>query len=173
MLKFIKLEAAAKPSEIAALAYQLKGNTSGAALTAASEALLLANPALRARKNIPEGTVVLVPDIGGKLPPAKEAEPVEIPLGKVGLLADKQIASLLAESGLAARAAKESAATTASLLKAAARKLIAEQAPGAEDQLDQIAEDAKRRAEAAQQREKIVRKVIEKMAQDMERVRAR
>ena len=173
MLKFIKLEAAAKPGDIAALAYQLKGNTSGAALTAASEALLLANPALRARKSIPEGTVVLVPDIGGKLPPAKEAEPVEIPLGKVGLLADDQIASLLAESALAARTAKENAATTAALLKAAARKLIAEQAPGAEAQLEEIAEAAKRRAEEAQKREKILRKVMEKMAQDMERLRAR
>ncbi len=173
MLKFIKLAEAAKPDELAALAYQLKGNTSGAALTAASEALLLANPALRAKKRIAKGTVVLVPDIGGRLPPAKEAEPVEIPLGKVGLLTDKQVASLMAEAGAAVQAAKEGAAATAALLKASARKLIAEQAPGAEAHLDEILEAAKARAEELQKREKVLRKVFDKMAQDMKRLRAR
>jgi hypothetical protein len=173
MLKFIKLGTAVKADDLASLAYQLKGNTSAAALTAASEALLLANPALRAKKRIDEGTVVLVPDIGGRLPPAKEAEPVEIPLGKIGLLADKQVASLAAEASAAAGAAKESAAATAALLKSSARKLIAEQAPGAEEQLDAILEAAKARAERVQQREKVLRKVFDRMAEDLKRLRVR
>jgi phage tail protein X len=170
MLKFIKLESAAKVDDLAALAYQLKSNTAGSTLTAASEALLIANPALRDLKRLPKGSVVLVPDIGGKLPPAKEAEPVEIPLGGSGLLTDKQIASLANEVAEGAKIAKERAAETAATLKAA-HKAIAEHVPDAEKVLEQILANAKAVAEAAREKEKSMRKVFEKMAEDMKRLR--
>src|ERR1044071_2139548 len=96
MLKFIKLDGVAKAEDLAGLAYQLKANTSGATVSAASEGLFLANPALRDAKKIPAGTLGLVPGLG-KAPGAKGAEAVEIPLGKGALLTEKQVASLAAD----------------------------------------------------------------------------
>ncbi|HEV7606381.1 MAG TPA: hypothetical protein VGO61_03550 [Steroidobacteraceae bacterium] len=172
MLKFIKLSESAKLEDLTGLAYQLRANTSGAALTAASEALILANPELRDKKRISKGTVLLVPDIGGRLPPAKEAEPVAIPLGQGGLLSDKQIESLAKDVTAAASAAKSRATETAALLKSAkTRSLIAEEAPGAEKFFDKILELAQLRSEAAQKQEKIQRKVFDRMAADMKRLR--
>jgi hypothetical protein len=172
MLKFIKLTESAKSEDLTALAYQLKANTSGAAMTAATEALLLANPDLRDKKRIGKGTVLLVPDIGGRLPSAKDAEPVAVPLGQGGLLSDKQIESMARDVVAAAGAAKERATETAALLKSAkTRSLIADEAPGAEKFFDKILELAQARSEAAQKQAKIQRKVFDKMAADMKRLR--
>jgi hypothetical protein len=168
MLRFIKLDDVAKAEDLAGLAYQLKSNTAGATVTAASEALFLANPALRDAKKIPAGTLVLVPDIG-RVPTTKDAEPVEIPLGKGALLTDKQVASLAADTAAAAKAAKQAVADTTAALRIA-KKFIPDLAPGVEALLDKIAEQASRRAESAAKLEKVQRKVFERMAEDMKRL---
>jgi phage tail protein X len=168
MLRFIKLDDVAKAEDLAGIAYQLKASTTGATLTAASEALFLANPLLRDAKKIPKGTLVLVPDIG-KVPTAKDAEPVEIPLGKGALLTDKQIASLAADTAAAAKAAKQASIDTKDALRVA-KKFIPDLAPGVESLLDKIAEQADRRAESAQKLEKSLRKTYARMAEDMQRL---
>jgi len=173
MLRYIKLSESAKPEELTALAYQLRSATPAAALTAASEALFLANPGLRDMKRVVKGTVLLVPDMGGRLPPAKEAGPVAVPLGGAGLLTDRQIEALAAEASVASDAAKERASQTAQLLKTAAgRKAAAEQAPEVEKLFADIVEAAKRAAESAQARERALKKVYGRMSADMKRLRA-
>jgi hypothetical protein len=166
MLRFIKLTEVIKAEELTGVAYQLKANTAGSAVTAASEVLLLANPGLRDLKRIPAGTLVLVPDAGGRVPPARESAPVEIPLDQGALLNDKQIASLAADTAEAAKAAKQRATDTTAVLRLA-RKLIPEVAPGVETLFDKIAEQAERDADAAQKLAKSMRKVFERMAEDM------
>lgn len=173
MIRYIKLDASTKPEELTALAYKVKAATPDGALSAAKAALLAANPALKGRKTIPKGTVVLVPDVG-HVPPASDSERVAIPLEDRGLLSERQIEKLAEQAAAAVAAAKERGAQTAKLLKGAPlRKLIAEQAPELEGGFEEVVANTKRDAEAAAQQERRLDKVFEKMIADMKRLRAR
>lgn len=172
-MRFIKLDASAKPEELTALAYRVKAATPDSTLSAARAALLLANPGLKGKKTIPRGTVVLVPDVG-TVPPAGDSEPVAVPLGDRGLFTDKQIEKLAEQAAAAAAAAKERAAETVHHLKSSQlRKLIGEQAPELEKSFAQIAENAKRDPEIAAVHLRRLDKVFAKMSADAKRLRDR
>lgn len=173
MIRYIKLDASAKPDDLTALAYRIKAATPDTTLNAAKAALLLANPGLKGRKTIPKGTVVLVPDVG-TVPPASDSERVAVPLEDRGLFTEKQIEKLAEQAAAAAAAAKERAAQTAKILRSAQfRRLIEEQAPELEEGLEDLVTNAKRDTETATERQRRLDKAFEKMVADMKRLRAR
>ena len=172
-MRYIKLDASAKPDELTALAYRVKAATPDSTLAAAKAALLLANPGLKGKRTIPKGTVLLVPDVG-KVPPASESEPVAVPLEDRGLLTERQIEKLAEQAAAATAAAKQRAVQTAKVLKSAQfRKLVEEQAPELEEGFETIVADAKRDSEAAAAQERRLAKVFVKMVADMKRLRDR
>ena len=140
-MKFAVLKGEKDVADLAARLFEIKGRGSAEASKKAEAALIAANPHLKNLGKLPEGTLVVVPNLPGN-PPARSAQ-----ASGGGSEFSEQAKLLLKELTTAmARSAddEEKAITVATeLLKSKEVKEFAAQLPDAQDQIEKLNEALK------------------------------
>ena len=162
-MKFVTIKSETSLADLSREVFEIKGAKAAAAAKRAQAALREANPHLADVKEVPAGTLVIVPDVPGtKEAPAQSVGDVSaemISRLKSALAAAKKVIEESAESQL------QDAEATLSLAKDAELGRLAKQTPElkermarvieqAKTQSKQVAEDKKSQLEAVRQLEK-------------------
>jgi len=128
-------------SELTARLFDIKGRGAAAAAKSAEAALLKANPHISDISKIPEGTLIMIPDLPDS-PPVRAPQTAGIgaELGGHLKFALKELGDAIARS---AESEEQAAAVTNEALKSRELKDFAAQSPEVRDQLAKIAEAAK------------------------------
>lgn len=135
-------------SDLARRLFEIKGAKAKELTKEAEAALLRANPHLKDLKHVPEGTVLVVPDVPG-VSPSREAAGLDIGTGQLAdeLRRVREAAQKAMESGIADLA--QQGKTSLELQKSPELKKLGERDRTIPEQLTKIGVEAKRGLEEA------------------------
>jgi len=153
-------------SDLVGRLFEIKGPRTEALAKEAEAALLRANPHLRDLKKLPEGTVILVPEVPD-VKPTDEARHIAASAGE--LLEEVRQGLKKARATLAASATRhgEQARRTLRLLKSRQVTTLAAKTPAVRARLPQIAEAANARLKEAEALKKFQEQALPQLDKDL------
>ena len=166
-MRFAMLKGERNLSDLVGRLFQIKGPRAKALAREAEAALLRDNPHLRHLRTVPEGTVIVVPDVAD-VNPAEEARPVgdvagEM-IGKVRRALDAFRPAL--EASITRQT--EEATKTLELLKSEELVALARKEPALKERLPKIAEEATARLKEAKALKTVHEQALAQIQRDLD-----
>lgn len=147
--------------------FRIEGPQAKALAREAEAALLRANPQLRNLKKVPEGTMVMVPEVKGTKPTA-EIQQAEGWADKLLEEVRRAVAGLGPALEESAARQEQEANQTLERLKSKEMKQLAKSSPEWQERFKKVADTAKARIKAAKTLKESQAKVLAQMEKDLE-----
>lgn len=147
-MRFATLQGEQNLADVVGRLFQIKGRRAKTLAKEAEVALLRANPHLHDLKKVPEGTLIIVPEVAG-LKLAEEIRPVEAAAGEMVQEVSRELGTIRAALEAAATRHTAEANNTLQLLKSRELRALARRVPAVQERLPKITTEANARLEEA------------------------
>lgn len=166
-MRFATLKGERSVSELAGRLFRLRGPGMGARAREVETALVRANPQLRDLERLPEGVMIVVPEIAD-VEPAEEARPVDVGASAVVGEVRRVLGDVRTALGAAAANHAAEATETLNLLKSRELKALAGTTPGLSERLPRIADAAHERLKEAKATQAFQEQALAQLERDLD-----